>query len=99
MSGYRPVYVGLLTVVWSMGITREGTMGRALHRLSAVGVNKLGPGMHNDGHGLYLRVSDTGNRSWIFRFTLAGKTRDMGLGGTNVVSLASARKRAQELRE
>ena len=29
-------------------------MGRALHRLSAVAVNKLGPGMHNDGHGLYL---------------------------------------------
>ena len=38
--------------------------------------------MHNDGHGLYLRVSDTGTRSWIFRFTLGGKTRDMGLGGT-----------------
>ena len=74
-------------------------MGRALHRLSAVAVNKLEPGMHNDGHGLYLRVSDTGTRSWIFRFTLGGKTRDMGLGGTAVVSLASARKRAQELRE
>ena len=55
--------------------------------------------MHNDGHGLYLRVSDTGTRSWIFRFTLGGKTRDMGLGGTAVVSLASARRRAQELRE
>ena len=55
--------------------------------------------MHNDGHGLYLRVSDTGTRSWIFRFTLGGKTRDMGLGSTNVVSLAAARKRAQELRE
>ena len=74
-------------------------MGRALHRLSAVAVNKLEPGMHNDGHGLYLRVSDTGTRSWIFRFTLGGKTRDMGLGGTGVISLASARKRAQELRE
>jgi integrase len=74
-------------------------MGRALHRLSAVGIGKLGPGMWNDGHGLYLRVSGTGTRSWIFRFTLGGKTRDMGLGATGVVSLASARKRAQELRE
>jgi integrase len=81
------------------GISGEETMGRALHRLGAVAVNKLGPGMHNDGHGLYLRVSETGTRSWIFRFTLGGKTRDMGLGGTAVVSLASARKRAQELRE
>jgi integrase len=55
--------------------------------------------MHNDGHGLYLRVSDTGTRSWIFRFTLGSKTRDMGLGSTSVVKLAAARKRAQELRE
>jgi integrase len=74
-------------------------MGRALHRLSAVGIGKLGPGMWNDGHGLYLRVSDAGTRSWIFRFTLGGKTRDMGIGSTAVVSLASARRRAQELRE
>jgi integrase len=74
-------------------------MGRALHRLSAVSIGKLAPGMHNDGHGLYLRVSDAGTRSWIFRFTLAGKTRDMGLGSTSVVSLAAARRRAQELRE
>jgi integrase len=74
-------------------------MGRALHRLSAVSIGKLGPGMHNDGHGLYLRVSDTGTRSWIFRFTLGGKTRDMGLGATSVVNLAAARRRAQELRE
>ena len=74
-------------------------MGRALHRLSAVQIKALAPGMHNDGHGLYLRVSDAGTRSWIFRFTLGGKTRDMGLGSTNVVSLASARRRAQELRE
>ena len=57
-------------------------MGRALHRLSAVQIKTLAPGMHNDGHGLYLRVSDTGTRSWIFRFTLGGKTRDMGLGST-----------------
>src|SRR4051795_5053545 len=76
------------------GITGGRTMGRALHRLSAVQIKTLAPGMHNDGHGLYLRVSDTGTRSWIFRFTLGGKTRDMGLGSTNVVSLAAARKRA-----
>src|SRR6478735_8668561 len=74
-------------------------MGRALHRLTAMSINKLGPGMHNDGHGLYLRVSDAGTRSWIFRFTLGGKTRDMGLGATSVVNLAAARRRAQELRE
>jgi integrase len=81
------------------GIAGGRTMGRALHRLSAVQIKTLAPGMHNDGHGLYLRVSDTCTRSWIFRFTLGGKTRDMGLGSTHVVSLAAARKRAQELRE
>jgi integrase len=74
-------------------------MGRSKYRLAATSINTLPTGMHNDGHGLYLRVSDTGTRSWIYRFSLGGKTRDMGLGSKDVVSLAAARKRADELRE
>jgi integrase len=75
-------------------------MGRTLNRLTSVGVNKLkAAGMHADGGGLYLRISDAGNKSWIFRFTDGGKLRDMGLGSINTVSLAAARKRAAECRE
>jgi hypothetical protein len=33
----------------------------------------------HDGRGLYLRVSATGAKSWVFRFQLDGKRRDMGL--------------------
>jgi len=52
----------------------------------------------HDGGGLYLRVSESGSRSWVFRFQLDGKRRDMGLGPYPDVSLAEARRRALEHR-
>ena len=33
-----------------------------------------------DGGGLYLQVSASGSRSWVFRFRDAGRLREMGLG-------------------
>ena len=40
--------------------------------------------MHADGGGVYLQVTvgkdDQINKSWIFRFALAGKERQMGPG-------------------
>src|SRR5262245_26245792 len=76
-------------------------MGRTLNRLTAVKINKLNkPGMHADGGGLYLRISHIGNnKSWIFRYSIGGRLRDMGLGSINDVSLATARRRAAECRE
>jgi integrase len=59
---------------------------------------KLKPGMHNDGGGLYLRVSKSGARSWILRCRIQGKKRDIGLGGISLVSLADARKKAIAMR-
>ena len=38
------------------------------------------PGMFGDGRGLWLRVIASGARSWIYRFMLAGRAREMGLG-------------------
>jgi hypothetical protein len=57
-------------------------MGRTLNRLSAVAVNTgiSRRGMHHDGGGLYLQVSAGGAKSWIFRFMLDGRPREMGLG-------------------
>jgi hypothetical protein len=50
-------------------------------KLSAVEVTRAkGPAVLHDGGGLYLRVSGTGARSWVFRFQPDGKRRDMGLG-------------------
>ncbi len=60
---------------------------------------KLKPGMHNDGAGLYLRVSKTGGRSWILRCRVHGVKRDIGLGGVSWVSLAEARDKARVFRK
>jgi integrase len=68
-------------------------------KLSAVGVTRAkGPAVLHDGGGLYLRISLAGSRSWVFRFQLDGKRRDMGLGPYPDVSLAEARRRAIEHR-
>lgn len=75
-------------------------MSRALNRLSALAVAKLKePGRYADGGGLYVQVSASGGKSWLLRFMLNGKAREMGLGSVSSVSLADARKRAAEARE
>ncbi len=57
------------------------------------------PGMVADGGGLYLQVSPGGAKSWVFRYQIAGKRRDMGLGSVDDVSLAEARDRARDARK
>ena len=52
-----------------------------------------------DGGGLYLLVRPTGSKAWVYRATVDGKRRDIGLGGFPAVGLAKARERAQEHRE
>jgi integrase len=69
-------------------------------KLSAVEVAKAkGPAVLHDGGGLYLRVSATGAKSWVFRFQLDGKRRDMGLGPYPDISLAEARTKASAHRK
>jgi hypothetical protein len=50
------------------------------------------PGSYGDGDGLWLVVSSTGGRKWVYRFTWLGKPENMGLGSAGVVSLAAARR-------
>jgi Arm DNA-binding domain len=74
-------------------------MARAIGKLSALKVTRTNaPGMYSDGGGLYLRVTKERNKSWVFRFMLAGKARWMGIGPLHIVSLADARSRAAECR-
>jgi len=56
------------------------------------------PGFYADGNGLYLRVAPGGSRSWVYRFMLNGRRRDMGLGPYPLVTLASARERVAAAR-
>jgi integrase len=48
--------------------------------LTALQIKHAKEGMHADGNGLYLRVQASGAKSWIFRFQLNGKRREMGIG-------------------
>jgi len=56
------------------------------------------PGLLNDGKGLALRVARGGTKSWVFRFMLAGRAREMGLGSVADVTLAEARDLARDAR-
>jgi len=75
-------------------------MKRTLHRLTALGVSeKKKPGLYCDGGGLYLRVTQCGTKSWIYRFRMGARTRDAGLGGYPLVGLSEARSKATVFRQ
>ena len=75
-------------------------MARQLHTLSARTVATLTkPGRHSDGGGLYLNITASGARSWVFMWKTDGKRREMGLGSQRDVPLAKARERAAEARQ
>ncbi|MDP6819638.1 MAG: Arm DNA-binding domain-containing protein [Alphaproteobacteria bacterium] len=70
-------------------------MARGINRLSARAVESTKKvGLIADGGGLYLQVSKSGAKSWIFKFMLNGRAREMGLGSSKAVSLAGAREKA-----
>lgn len=57
------------------------------------------PGKYPDGAGLYLQVAAGGSKSWIFRYRVGPREREMGLGSLLTVSLAEAREAALEARK
>ncbi len=76
-------------------------------RLTAVGLSALvkagKPGAKGDGGNLFIRVTAPGQGKWTFRFMIAGKAREAGLGaysanGESGLSLAQAREAASEAR-
>jgi integrase len=74
-------------------------MRREGKKLTATAVsNAKEPGLYGDGHGLYLQVSAFDTKAWVFRYMIDGRARKMGLGPLYTVSLAEARKRAQDAR-
>lgn len=73
-------------------------MARRVNRLTARQVATLGEGYHADGGGLYLQVTASGARSWIFRYAVGKRSRDMGMGSARDVTLLEARERAMAAR-
>lgn len=66
--------------------------------LTALEIKNAQPGMHSDGNGLYLCVKPGGTKSWVFRFQLDGKRREMGLGALSVLEPVKARAEAARLK-
>lgn len=72
----------------------------AIEKLSAKLVQSLAkPGRYGDGGGLWLQVTAPKaegrkpTKSWVLRYMLNGRAREMGLGPLDLVSLAEARTR------
>lgn len=80
---------------------RCGVVGTVvgMAKLTVRQVQTLGPGYHADGDGLYLQVTERGARSWILRYQVAGRRREMGLGSASLFGLADARQRAAQQRK
>lgn len=90
-------------------------MPRHATPLSAQKVAKAKSGRYYDGDGLILLVRSAPKRDsvprteqdqdrawWVYRYTLRGRTRELGIGrarGRNSVSLSDARTRAAEYRQ
>ena len=75
-------------------------MARSIGKLTAMAITQAKRrGYYGDGGGLFLQLSVSGAKSWVFRFKESGRLREMGLGPTHTVSLAEARQKALECRK
>ncbi|HZS85299.1 MAG TPA: integrase arm-type DNA-binding domain-containing protein [Stellaceae bacterium] len=76
-----------------------------LGKLTAHAVDTVkAPGMYADGGGLYLQVAVAKEgaepaKSWVYRYMLNGRAREMGLGSLATFTLKRARDRARRARE
>ncbi|WP_321803882.1 tyrosine-type recombinase/integrase [Burkholderia sp. BCC1988] len=66
----------------------------AIHKLTAQQIKHAKPGYLGDGGGLWLQVSPAGTKSWVFRFTIGKRRREMGLGSVDTFTLVEARQKA-----
>jgi len=78
-------------------------MVHCVRKLTALKVMKVkAPGLYADGAGLYLQVTGDGKtriaKSWVYRFQMRGRVREMGLGPLSLFGLAEARAKATECR-
>lgn len=71
---------------------------RALNKLAANAVAALPAGKHEDGGGLRMVKLADGGGFWVFRFSLYGRRREMGLGSLQAVTLKAARLEASKAR-
>lgn len=66
--------------------------------LTSLEIKNAPKGMHSDGNGLYLCVKPSGTKSWIFRYQVNGRRREMGLGALEYMEPVKARAEAASLK-
>ena len=71
-------------------------MARRENTLTLARIRRAGPGKLFDAFGLILRVRETGAKNWIWRGTVHGVRRELGLGAWPLVTLDAARELAFE---
>ena len=73
---------------------------RKYKQLNALKVkNEKKIGLHPDGDGLYLRVSKSLSKTWVFRYKYNKKRTDMGLGSVRITPLSEARSKVMDLKK
>lgn len=78
---------------------------RRINKLTSLQVSRLKePGRYGDGSvsrgGLWLQITagltpGAVTKSWLFRYTISGRARQMGLGAVAAITLVEAREKAQ----
>jgi len=75
-------------------------MAKNINKLTAVKIKQIKkPGWYPDGLGLYLQISPSGSKSWVYRYEIKSKERRCGLGAYPTISLLMARDVADEFRK
>lgn len=74
------------------------TKPKELGALAVANITRRGVTFVGGVRGLALNVTMYGSRSWVFRYQVGKRRRDMGLGSYPSVTLAEARERARDAR-
>ena len=67
-------------------------------KLTATAVKNAKPGKHTDGEGMYLLVTEAGQKYWRFDYRFLGKYKTLALGVFPDTTLAMARSKRAEAR-
>ena len=68
-------------------------------KLTATAVKNAKPGRHSDGEGMYLLVTEAGQKYWRFDYRFLGKYKTLALGVFPATTLAMARSKRAEARK
>ncbi len=73
-------------------------MPKLIAKMPLRSIAALKPGLHAVAPLLYLAIGPTGSRSWIFRYTVAGRKRDYGIGSYRDFDRDAAEREVARLR-